>query len=292
MAENLEAHGGQAFLVVSRRGCSPSTIPLRLPGYAQRDLVESTLRVRVPVCHASVVDMIAIPAGSFIYGGLGEPPSREQAEFPDGKSERKIELPMFGIDRTEVTNAAFSIFGEMSRITGVETPRIPQTTGLEKATAPRKPITGIVWSAARAYCRFLGKELPTSEQWVKAMRGGERLGDQPNPMPRRNYPWGGRANAMIAAIDMDGKETPDVAGHPGDTSPYGVIDLAGSLTEWTASPVADEPGTRIVRGGNYGETKPETLADYMAIENRRAAKHVFLIGVRCVTTPAVSSTRP
>jgi formylglycine-generating enzyme required for sulfatase activity len=280
IVERIEARGGRAYLVVSRGACSPSTIPLhQLPGYAQRDRIEPTYRVRIPTCRASEADMITIPSGPFIYGGLGDPPSPMQAEIH--ARERRLDLATFAIDRTEVTNAAFGVFAEMSSITGIDTPRIPQTQGLERATQPRKPVVGVNWSIAHHYSRFLGKELPSSEQWVKAMRGGEQLFGKPNPMPRRNYPWGSTAPKTVA-INMYGAETPDVASHADDVSPYGVRDLAGGITEWTSTAVDGDRGTRIVRGGNYGETTNETLVEYMAIENPRASNFVFLVGMRCV----------
>ncbi len=283
VVEEVEAHGGRAYLIVSRGTCAPSIIPIRqLPGYVLRDEAEPTLRLRVPSCHASEVDMLPIPAGPFIYGGAGDPSSAAQIEV--GAQERRVDLPDFMIDRTEVSNAAFNVLSGMS-VSGIEAPKIPRTRGLEKANGPRKPVSGIAWAVARDYCRYVGKELPTTEQWVKAMRGGELLNGEPNPMPRRNLPWGKPIEAPNAAIDMEDQETPDVASHPKDVSVYGVLDLAGGITEWTATSVEGEPGTRIVRGGNYGDTKADTLLDYMAIENPRASNYVFLVGIRCVSRP-------
>ena len=103
-------------------------------------------------------------------------------------------------------------------------------------------------------------------------------------MPRRNLPWGD-PHAGSAAIGMaNASEPPDVGSHPADRSPYGVLDLAGSVTEWTMTPVDDDPGTNIVRGGNYGETDEESLLDYTALENQRTSSQIFLVGMRCVSS--------
>ncbi len=295
MIENVEARGGTGYLVISRPGCTSSTVPIRLPGYAQRDLQEATFRIQVPTCQASRVDMIDVPSGVFVHGGLGDPPSKMQAEYPERSVEQRLHLPAFSMDRTEVSNAAFSVFAAMSKTTGLEAPRIPKI--LETMALPRKPAPAVPWPMARAYCRFLGKDLPTTQQWTKSMRGGEQIGSQPNPYPRRNLPWGlGEARAAIDMEDADGP--PDIASHPDDASPYGVRDLAGSLTEWTSSSIVDDPNSHIVRGGNFGETKKEQLVDMMAIENPRTSSLVFLVGFRCVsasieaTAVGTTSQRP
>ena len=270
LVEHVEAHGGPAFLVIRRRGCSPTTVPLRqLPGYARREHEEKVLHVLVPSCAASRADTIAIPAGPFIFGGVGEPPSQLLTRQPEFATERTIELPSFRIDRTEVTNAAFAVFASMSAVTGIAMPSYFGSTGTSRAREPRKPVTGIDWFEARAYCRFLGKELPSSEQWVKALRGGVRLLDgSENPVPRRNLPWGGAPIPGAVRIN-DGGElgAVDVGSSPRDVSPYGVVDLAGNVEEWTDT--ADRGSARITHGGNWSETTPATLVDFMALENPR-----------------------
>jgi serine/threonine protein kinase/formylglycine-generating enzyme required for sulfatase activity len=283
VVEQVEARGGSAFLVVSRTGCSSSIVPVRLPGYAQRGDQEPVLRIRVPTCRASHADMLEIPAGRFIHGGLGEPPSAFLKQHPDANLlEKRIDLPAFAIDRTEVTNAAFKVLASMSKVTGIVAPHISKTETFERAGLPRKPVSGLSWSVARAYCRFMGKELPTTQQWTKAMRGGERIGELVNPVPRRNLPWG-HASVVAAAIAFDGRETPDAGSHPADVSPYGVLDLAGSLTEWTSTSVLDDPASHVVRGGNYGQTTTAELVDFMALENHRVSNQGFLVGMRCVS---------
>src|SRR5262245_16681749 len=106
------------------------------------------------------------------------------------------------------------------------------------------PCADLDWFDARAYCRFMGKELPTSRQWQKALRGGLTLPDgSPNPYPRRNLPWGAAVIPPPAAIahlrlceDSAPPCTPSpvpARGRPhGDRSPYGVDDLAGTVQEW------------------------------------------------------------
>jgi formylglycine-generating enzyme required for sulfatase activity len=284
VVEHAEVRGGDASLVVRRGPCPPSVIPLHdLPGYARRDH-ELALRVAVPTCRATLAGTIEIPAGPFIYGGPGEPPSQVVASDPEpgGRAERQLSLPAFRIDRTEVSNAAFAVFAAMAPFTRIGLPRYPGTPVLAHAGEPRKPVTGIHWHAARAYCRFLGKQLPSSAQWVKAMRGGEQLADgTPNPMPRRNLPWG-VGDPYAQARLQSALGVADVGTHPGDASPYGVLDLAGNVQEWTDTRGDGGDGVRIVRGGGVLPQDDGAIIDYMAIENpRMETQALFNIGMRC-----------
>jgi hypothetical protein len=245
MAEALDIRGGPASLIVERPGCAPSIVPLKLPGY-NPDHVRTRLSLRLPTCAASREDMVFVPRGPFIYGGVGEPPA---ANTPDQVSaETTIDEPEFAIDRTEVTNAAFNVFAAMSKLTGIDPRNFPKSSTLGFAKEPKNPVPYLNWSEARAYCRFLGKELPTSQQWVKALRGGLTLpGGRPNPMPRRNLSWGEWRKPIPARID--GVGTAEVGTHPSDVSPHGVHDLVGNVEEWTLT--TREPGIHVVRGANW-----------------------------------------
>src|SRR5262249_38079438 len=161
-------------------------IPLHhLPGNAEYEHPRS-IRVHVPTCRATSFDMREIPAGPSIVGGLGSPPAHFAAS--DLLLERVVGLPVFDIHRTEITTRAFEVFAELAPVHGIQGEDYPDA--LATGVGPDYPRGSLDWFDARAYCRFLGKELPTSEQWEKALRGGLVLPDgTPNPAPRRNVPW-------------------------------------------------------------------------------------------------------
>ncbi|MFT5431328.1 MAG: serine/threonine protein kinase [Myxococcota bacterium] len=284
----VETRSGPAWLRVSRhfadgRPCSDSWVPLRwLPGYAQRGATPTELVLAVPTCTASLADTKRIEAGPFISQGPGEP----RGNFPSYVDpEVVLDLKTFAIQRTELSNAAYSTFSAMSEVTGRPVLRYPDSGALSNAGDPKHPATGMNWWVARDYCRFIGGRLPTSNEWEKVARGGITVNGKHNPHPRRNAPWGletaytGRAN-LAGSDDYDG--TAPVEALPAGDSPYGVRQLAGNVSEWTSSIPAEEPRFRVRRGGGFADP-PEEEMHWLVYENMSDSHYsVFDIGFRCV----------
>jgi serine/threonine-protein kinase len=115
------------------------------------------------------------------------------------------------------------------------------------------PVLGISWQDAQAYCAWRTAQdgraisLPTEAEWERAARGADG----------RGFPWGDgfRWDRTIGLLQAGGgrRMRPErVLAAPGDVSPFGVRDLAGSMREWCEDEPADYPGLRAVRGGAWG----------------------------------------
>jgi eukaryotic-like serine/threonine-protein kinase len=296
--EPIEARGGPAFLIVAGRGrgrdtCRPSVVPLRgLTGYARRGAGPQRLQIRIPTCQATYAGTIEIPAGPFLFGGLGEPPSEYQREaHPARAVERVVTFPTYWIDRTEVTNAAFATLSSMVAATGIAHPSYIPAAELEDTPKPASPVSSVTWREARAYCAFLGKHLPSSQEWEKAMRGGLVIAGTDNPFPRRNVPWGNSQQPHQANLsDEVPRGVRAVGSFAEDRSPYGVVDLAGNVSEWIGSALTGEDPERffahetwrVIRGGNWLETSADKILNYVPIENTRPGDtRSFTLGLRC-----------
>jgi hypothetical protein len=220
--------------------------------------------------------MSAVPAGEFLMGS--DDPEADADERPAAP----VHLDAFRIDRVEVTNARYGACVEAGACL------LPAGAAFGAATKADHPVALVGWTQAAAYCRWVGKRLPTEAEWEKAARG----------VDGRRYAWGSRfepdrVNAGYTA------GTAAVGSYAGGASPYGVLDMAGNVWEWTSSlyrPYPYDPGdgredptargARVNRGGSwyygawYARTTYRATADHMY---RRIAD----LGFRCARSGAV-----
>lgn len=193
-------------------------------------------------------ETVRIPAGGFNMGG---------EENKDEKPARTVTVNEFGLGKYPVTNAEYRVF---LMATGQELPEAVADPALAK-----HPAGNVSWNNAAAYCEWLGKEtgrkfrLPTEAEWEYAARGTDG----------REYPWGNKFD--LSKITFNPGTSP-VDAHPEGISPFGIMDMVGSVLEWVAdwygfylADQVDNPkgpetgGSKVLRGGSTFSTSPETF---------------------------------
>ncbi|MBE9522549.1 MAG: SUMF1/EgtB/PvdO family nonheme iron enzyme, partial [Proteobacteria bacterium] len=195
--------------------------------------VEPPQGVRVPE------DMVYVSPGQFI---MGEKDSIWITSLEKG----------FFIDKYPVTNARFCAFlnkrgrnrkwidlegsfeKERCRITK-DGDRFAVKPGFEE-----HPVIYVSWCGARAYAQWAGKKLPVEKEWQKAARG----------IDGRVYPWGNEFDRDKCNIDESGiGNTTPVKEYKEGSSPYGCLNMAGNVREWTNSCYDKKEESRMLRRG-------------------------------------------
>ncbi|HKS16420.1 MAG TPA: SUMF1/EgtB/PvdO family nonheme iron enzyme [Planctomycetota bacterium] len=177
-----------------------------------------------------------------IEGGvkLGDP------KRPD-EPVRTFTSPGFLMDKYEVTNEEYYLFVLLS---GHRAPPSPMWSGGEpRAGFERHPVTHVAVSDAEAFAAWAGKRLPSEDEWEYAARWSDG----------RTYPWGSTEpqdqHPVCQSLEASRASNPNqmpgnrpVGSWPESASLHGIHDLAGSVWEWTSTPLK---GLRIQKGGSF-----------------------------------------
>ena len=180
--------------------------------------------------------MMFVPAGPFLFG----------------QQKRAVSLPAFYIDKYPVTNRQFEQFCRATNY------RFPKYIRDERFAHPDAPVVGVSIADVQKYARWVGKALPSEEQWEKASRG----------VDGRPFPWGDApADPQRATHGRDPAKdgTLPVTLTSAGASPYGVRDLAGNVWEWTNTAIEDGETLHVIKGGCYNDP-PELLRSDLRLE--------------------------
>ncbi|MEI6872678.1 MAG: SUMF1/EgtB/PvdO family nonheme iron enzyme, partial [Verrucomicrobiota bacterium] len=226
---------------VGRRTAHP-VLGLLLLGLTAIALVWYYMRPDLPIPR-----QVRIPAGQYLVG-----------------SGKKIPLPSFSIDATEITNRHYAGFVAWLRLHPKDAARydhpeqpphqnhVPEGWTLQfpekihSAPDPKNPkwdlpVTKVSWWDAYAFANWAGRALPTEEQWEAAGRGPRGFlfpwGDEPEPE---------RANVRQTDADPSIETAPISVLMLKDASEFGVLGLCGNVSEWTAT--KSDKKTAVAKG--------------------------------------------
>ncbi|TSA11332.1 MAG: hypothetical protein D4R73_04040 [Deltaproteobacteria bacterium] len=186
-------------------------------------------------------DMVRIPKGSFFYG--------------DERLEKAIENEYL-IDVFPVTNKQYKAFLDDEKEHEVpyskEDWAKKYNWDKEKRYCPEgmgdHPVVLVSYQDALDFCRWRSQKegknyrLPTEEEWEKAAKG----------IDGRKYPWGDEFDQEKCNTAESGiAGTTPVGKYPDGASPYGCMDMAGNVWEWTDSWYDESKTTKVLRGGSW-----------------------------------------
>lgn len=206
---------------------------------------------------SSFFDWVTIPAGAFI---MGSDPKSDPNAWDDDQPRQMVELAEFQIARVPVTNLQYRAFVEA---TGYVSP----AHWVGEAIPPGKdnhPVVEITWYDALNFCTWAMVRLPTEAEWEKAARGTDG----------RIFPWGNeKPNRQYGNFSFSVGDTTPVGQYRAGISPYGLLDAAGNVWEWTTSKEWPYPydahdgredltsdDRRILRGAAFRTVNPARCA--------------------------------
>jgi formylglycine-generating enzyme required for sulfatase activity len=176
-------------------------------------------------------EMIRIPAGEFLMGSDLQKDKEANAEE---QPQHSLYLSDYCLAKTPVTNAQYTAF---VRATGYDQPA-EWMDGKPLRGKENHPVVFVSWVDAAAYCRWLSQNtgksyrLPSEAEWEKGARGTDG----------HIYPWGNQWDAPRCNFDKGFRgDTTPVGAYPEGASPYGLLDMAGNVWEWTRSLWGENP---------------------------------------------------
>lgn len=255
------------------------------------------------------VDLVDIPAGTFIHGSdraereaayeldeaaYGHSVTRKNRWYEDESDRRTAATRAYRIGRTLITNAQYAAFLAATghRVPDVDretwagyglihpferTRRHAWTGGAPPKGRENHPVVLVSHADAIAYTIWLSARtgsrwrLPTETEWEKAARG----------VDGRRFPWGDAFDPRhLNSHDAGPFDTVAVGSFPRGASPFGMLDPAGQVFEWTATPASGRD-RYIVKGGSWDDSGCGICRPAARHGRPGALKHI-LIGFRVV----------
>lgn len=177
---------------------------------------------------------------------------RQDITFPSSRPRRTVGKAIWSI-RTRRSSGSFG--------TRADTPR-----------GPEHPVVLVSQADASAYCRWKWKEwtcrLPSEAEWEKASRGTDG----------RYFSWGNTWHPEYLNAGYRVGYTSPAGSYPQGQSPYGLMDTAGNIFEWTGT---EFDGEKVVLKGCSWDDQGGICRAASRHGRVREARHI-LFGFRCV----------
>ncbi|MCJ7518140.1 MAG: formylglycine-generating enzyme family protein [Anaerolineaceae bacterium] len=225
-----------------------ASVPTKIPSTpTPTEIPPTPTQENYRVSEKDQMEMIYIPSGEFTMGwdGTDSTISVLPGPYPDFLV-HNVDLGSYWIDKYEVTNGQYQQCVRGGACRPCKQNNIPPQ-GTDYFTQPEYadyPVVNVSWYMARDFCEWAGKRLPTEAEWEKAARGTDG----------KKYPWGNdpysEKLANICDVNCpsakkgnisnpnfnDGFPGPaPVGSFPAGASPYGLLDMAGNVWEWTST---------------------------------------------------------
>lgn len=165
---------------------------------------------------------ILIPAGEFVMGT-----DRERDDVQN-RPQHRVVLRPYLIDKYPVTNAQYARF-----VAAGHRPPLNWRKGRIPEGAELHPVTMVSWFDAVSYAKWAGKRLPTEAEWEKAARG----------VDGRRWPWGDKMDPTRLNTYYSVGSTTPVTAYPSGASPYGVLGMAGNVSQWVENDLLPYAGS-------------------------------------------------
>ncbi len=252
--------------------------------------------------------VVSIPAGPFVMGSdtaermaaydldeaaYGHAITRQQGWYDREMPRRIVSTGRYAIMQRPVTNALYARFVVAA---GRPPPHVDRASwegyglvhpyerverylwhdGAPPLGRGSHPVVLVSHDDAEAFAAWLSTEtgsawrLPTEAEWEKAARGTDG----------RRFPWGDAFDPRrLNSHDGGPFDTVPAGSIAAGASPFGMLDAAGQVFEWTATPAGTD--RFIVKGGSWDDKGCGVCRPAARHSRPRMLKHI-LIGFRLV----------
>jgi formylglycine-generating enzyme required for sulfatase activity len=275
--------------------------------------------LRLPLDDKHAMDMVYVPAGSFVMGS--------EKGYPDESPSSSVEIRKgFWMAKYEISNEQFSVFDASHDSRHEDRHGYQFGVTAYPVNQPFQPVVRVSWEQARSFCEWLSKKsgkhvrLPTEAEWEWACRAGTSsdfyfgsLGDDfskyanmadrslhhfsgnPYEQDWKAAAYGNSDNVFdnwipqAEEIDDGGFLSVDVGSY--QPNAWGLYDMHGNVAEWTASLYQPYPFTescrytssppeRVVRGGSWYDRPRLCRASFRG--GYRPYQKVYNVGFRVI----------